>query len=729
MNTALAHQQWQVADDQSETQFFAAGMRCANCAGSIERGIASLPGVDYVSVNVATARVNVHWHPSRIGLDAVLGEVERLGFKAIPLTGEDVGRQRDRARRLALKRIGLAGLVSMQLSMYTLGLYLGESTGIEAGIALLLRVTSMLLTVPVLLYSGLPLLQGAWRDLQQRRLGMDVPVAAALLLAFVASVYNTLLDYGEVYYDSVAMFVFFLMIGRYVEESLRRGGLDAGEALARSLPATVTRLSPGGSERIAAAAVTAGNRLLVAQGGVVPVDGRLDDAAATLDQSLISGESNPVQCTAGDRIYGGSVNLGPALRMTALGAQQESMLTGMVALMRRAQRDRPLVVSTADRAAGRFVVAILMLSVVVALAWWVLDPSRAFEAVLAVLVVTCPCALSLATPAVVAAATTRLARRSVLVTRPNALEQLASVDTVMLDKTGTLTTGVIEIMATDCLASLDADHCRAVAAALEQHSLHPIGRAFLPWQSAGIVADGVREVAGQGLEGQVDGQVWRIGKATFAASLSTAPSPAQPADDALSSIWLGNVSGVVARFRWRDQLRADAVQAIAALRARGLHVVIASGDQTRAVQRVAQALGDVEAHGQLDPGGKLLLLQELRRQDRRVLMVGDGINDGPVLAAADVSCAMGQGTALAQAAADLMLMGDSLRSVDEAIGVAREQLVAVRANLRWALFYNLAAVPLAALGLVPPWLAALGMSASSLFVVWRAWHFSRRGLK
>jgi Cu2+-exporting ATPase len=337
----------------------------------------------------------------------------------------------------------------------------------------------------------------------------------------------------------------------------------------------------------------------------------------------------------------------------------------------------------------------------------------------------------LATPAVVAAATTRLARRSVLVTRANALEKLAHVDTVMLDKTGTLTTGAIEIVSTDCLAALDQDRCRAMAAALEQHSLHPIGRAFLPWLRTGTVAAEVREVAGQGLEGRIDGQLWRIGKQSFVATLAMTPAaagPIEPIDTGDSAIWLGNSDGAVGRFRWRDQLRTDAVQAIAALRARGLAIVIASGDQARAVQRVAQALGDVEAHSQLEPGAKLLLLQKLRRQGRNVLMIGDGINDGLVLAAADVSCAMGQGTAVAQAAADLMLMGDSLHSVDAAIGVAHEQLAAVRANLRWALFYNLAAVPLAAMGLVPPWLAALGMSASSLFVVWRAWRFSRRGL-
>jgi Cu2+-exporting ATPase len=399
----------------------------------------------------------------------------------------------------------------------------------------------------------------------------------------------------------------------------------------------------------------------------------------------------------------------------------------MVALVRRGYRDRPAVVTAADRVAGRFVLAILVLSVLVALLWWWLDPGRAFSAVLSVLVVTCPCALSLATPAVVAAATTRLARRSVLVTRPNALEQLAHVDIVMLDKTGTLTTGKVEITAVNRCGPRPQDECCALAAALEAGSLHPVARALQQFHTPGTAATELREVAGQGIEGRIDQKLWRIGRRDFVSTLAPSDYVARGMPGSDSEIWLGSTDGLAACFCWRDQLRADALQAVTALQARGLKLIIASGDQAAAVARVARALGGLEAHSQLDPTGKLALLQQLRLQGHRILALGDGINDGPVLAAADVSCAMGQGTAIAQSAADLMLMGESLHALDFAVGVAREQLLAVRANLRWALYYNLAAVPLAAMGLVAPWLAALGMSGSSLFVIWRAWRFSRQG--
>ncbi len=717
MTALTTHLQWQLGSDEAESQFFADGMRCANCANAIRSGVSRLPGVEQVDVNLATARVNVRWHPSAISLERVIDEVGRLGFKPIPLSGEAAVAARRVEQRQALKRIGLAGLGAMQMSMYTVGLYAGALSGIDADLSELLRVTSMLITIPVLFYSGAPLLKGAWSDVRRRSLGMDVPVAVALLLAFAASVYNTLRNSGQIYYDSVAMFIFFLLIGRYVEAHVRRGSLDASEALARSLPAQVTRLATNGSStRVPLQEVRRGDRLLIARGAVVPVDATLEDAAAVLDEALISGESVPVNHAAGARLLGGSVNVGVPITVLACSSAADSTLVSMMALINRAQSQRPRASLLADRAAKYFVLSILLLSIVVAALWLWIDPSRAFEATIAVLVVTCPCALSLATPAAVAAATARLAKRGVLVTQPNALERLAQVDTVMLDKTGTLTSSDVQICDVQILAPHQRSDCLSVAAALERASNHPLASAFSEIDTAGIVVTEMREVAGSGLEGRINGQLWRIGQRAFVAQL--------PASDD-ERLWLGSDTGMVASFELRSVLRSDAVAAVAALRARGLDLVIASGDSQRAVDSVAQTLGITKAHGRLDPTAKLALLQHLQQQGRRVLMLGDGINDGPVLAAAHVSCAMGRGAAIAQSAADLLLMNESLQSVGEAVQTARDNGSLVRANLRWALIYNLCAVPLAAIGLVPPWLAAIGMSASSLYVVLRAQRFSR----
>ena len=718
---ASAHLTWvDAASGSAETQFFADGMRCANCARSIRRTVAALPGVRHVDVNLATSRVSVGWTPGAQTLQRVLDSVAALGFRPVPMLGDAAATARRAERRTALKRIGLAGLGTMQISMYTVGLYAGAFSGIDAGLARLLRVTSMWITLPVLLYSGAPFLRGAWNDLRRRSLGMDVPVAAALVLAFAASAYNTLRDAGQVYFDSVTMFIFFLLIGRYVEAGMRRGSLDATEALARSLPASAARIrADGGSERVALMDIRRGDELLVATGAVIPVDGELTAATALVDESLMSGESAAVDHAAGDLLLGGAVNLGPPLTLRASGDARSSSLASMIALMERAQSERPRVALAADRAAAWFVGSILALSLLVAGLWLWFDPSRAFEATLAVLVVTCPCALSLATPAAVAAATARLARQGVLVTRANALEQLARVDTVVLDKTGTLTTSQPCLGAVHACAALPVARCTAIAAALERHSAHPLAAAFAGVDIAGLRPQEVREISGSGLEGCIDGETYRLGRHDFAGTGDAAP----PEADEL--VWLGAGGQLLASFEIHDSLRADAADTVRALQAAGLELHIASGDRPGAVGHIATELGIRAPRGRQAPADKIALVRTLQAQGHRVLMLGDGINDGPVLAAANVSCAMGQGAAVAHAAADMLLLGDSLGGIARAVTTARGNARLIRGNLRWALGYNLCAVPVAALGWVPPWVAAIGMSMSSLYVVWRAQRFAR----
>ncbi|MGB8694078.1 MAG: heavy metal translocating P-type ATPase, partial [Steroidobacteraceae bacterium] len=403
----------------------------------------------------------------------------------------------------------------------------------------------------------------------------------------------------------------------------------------------------------------------------------------------------------------------------------------MVALIERAQSERPPQALAADRAASHFVLWIVVLAVLVAAAWLWINPARAFEATLAVLVVTCPCALSLATPVALAAATSRLTRRGVLITRANALERLATITTVVLDKTGTLTNQGVQLGAIQYFGTGDPQRSLALAASLEQHSTHPLAVAITAATAARIAFTEVHETRGRGLEGQCEGVRWRIGRRDYVAELvnpvGTGATPrtraVAPSDD--ERVWLGSAAGFAAAFELIDSLRPDAAQAVARLRAQGLDLRIASGDRQATVQRIAAELGITQATGRMDPAAKLALIRSLQQRGQRVLMVGDGINDAPVLAAADVSGAMGGGAAIAHAAADLLLMNESLTSVALAIDTARGTARLVAANLRWALAYNICAVPLAAVGLVPPWLAALGMSASSLFVVWRAHRYAR----
>jgi Cu2+-exporting ATPase len=733
MNAAdTLHARWSLdAGAHEHVVFLAEGIHCAGCVRSIERAVNTLPDIEAVRVNSATGRVSVDWRGGgATALPQILRAVEKAGFKPVPLAGSSATLEFQRERRRALKRFGLASFGMMQAMMYLGALY--GATDIDASMAQLMRVAGMVIVTPVLLYSGAPFLLGAWRDLSNRRLGMDVPVAIALLLAWLPSVVNTFRADGEIYFDSVAMFIFFLSAGRFVEMSVRHRSLSSAEALARSLPAQVTRLAADGSrQKVAPEEIRAGDLIAVPKGGVVAVDAQLagdGPDAALLDESLITGESLAISRRHGQLIRGGSLNVGGPITLVARAGVADSTLASIVALLERAQATRPRIAQAADRVASWFVLAILVLASLTAGLWLLYDPSRAFAAVLAVLVITCPCALSLATPAALAAAMLRMSKAGMLVTRSDAIERLARIDTVVLDKTGTLTDGASVIADVKLLRELPRERVLAIAAALERDSSHPLAAAFAPFESASR-AEQVREVEGQGMEGQVDGTTWRLGKRGFVEELRGGSNllpllKREPRDD---GVFLGSAAGLVASFGISSPLRAAARQAVNTLRGLGLEVVIASGDSDGAVRHVANALGVQRARARLTPADKIRLVEELREKGHRVFMVGDGINDGPVLAAADVSCAMGQGSAVAQSAADLLLLHEGLDALPLAIRTARATRSVIRQNLGWALGYNLAAVPLAAFGLVSPWLAALGMSLSSLGVVLNARRLAVQG--
>jgi Cu2+-exporting ATPase len=732
MSVDALHARWSLdAGEHEHVVFTVEGMRCAGCARSIENAVRALPGIDGVDVNAATARVTVNWQGRATTLPQILHAVNDAGFKAVPLAGAAASTRFRAEQRAALKRVGFASLGMMQSMMYLGALY--GATDIDAHMAQLMAIAGMVIVTPVLFYSGWPILLGAGRDLAQRRVGMDVPVALALLLAWAPSVYNTFRGAGEVYFDSVGMFLFFLTAGRFLEMNARHRGATAAEALARSLPSMVWRLRADGTrEQTTAAALAPGDRFAVAKGGVVPVDARVAPdcaASALLDESLLTGESTPVHRGAADLVRSGSINVGDALELVTVTGVNDSTLAAIVALQERASAERPRLVRIADRAASWFVGVILVLAVITAVLWWQVDPLRAFPAVLAVLVVTCPCALSLAMPVALAAATTRLARLGVLVTRADAIERLARIDTVVLDKTGTLTLPSSGITEVKLLNGRSRDESLAIAAALERHSAHPLAAAFRAHQSATVHATDVRERAGAGIEGVIDGVRWRLGSHAHAAAIveSHTVVPLHRADDD-RMLYLASAQGIVAAFRVGTPLRAEARAAIDALRAQGLAVVIASGDHQDAVQEAGRALGIARTHARLSPHDKIWLLEDLRGRGHKAFVIGDGINDGPVLAAAEVSCAMGQGSAIAHSAADLLLVNENLEVLPQAVDVARAAMRVVRQNLAWSLVYNLSAVPAAALGFISPWLAALGMSLSSLAVVLNARRLAKPGM-
>ncbi len=693
------------------------GVRCAACAWLIERTLTAMPGVRRAQINPVTARLVLELDAATPALSALFGRLAALGYRPHP--GSATAEASNAAeRRALLKRLAVAGLGAMQTMMYGVALWFGLWSGMDTVTRQYLEWVSLLITTPVVLYSAAPFFRGALLQLAARRPGMDVPIALAVLLAYLASAWSTLLGVWPVYYDSLSMFVFLLLTGRYLELAARAQAGDVAGSLARLLPTVATRLERDGPRSVGRIELLPGDCVLVRPGEGVPSDAELLSAEARLDESLLTGESVAVVHRARAELIGGSVNLGAAFEARVLRVGAQSLVAQVGATLARAQAERPPTAVAADRIALSFVLAVLVLAAATGLWWWQADASRAVTVMLAVLIATCPCALGLATPAAHTCATGCLARAGVFVTRGRALDALADATDVVFDKTGTLTLGRPALIATTALRpGFDAAEALALAATLEHASEHALARAFppSPYRATDVVV-----VPGCGVDGLVEGRRLRVGEPAWVATLcspTAAAVDAGAADDHDSIAVLGDASGPIARFAFRDALREDAAVTVRALQALGLELHLWSGDGVGPVTRIAAELGIASARHRLTPAAKLDALRALQRDGRRVLVVGDGVNDAPMLAGADAAVAIGRGSALAQAQADAVLAGERLAPLALALHQARRTRAVVRENLRWALLYNLVVLPVAAAGLLEPWFAALGMSASSLLVV------------
>ena len=721
-------------EHEQEAALILEGITCAACVWLNESHVRRQPGVTAIDINYTTRRARVRWDERVTRLSAILEAIAAIGYRAHPY---DVGRSEELAqkeRKAALWRLFVAGFGMMQVMMYAVPVYLADGD-MTPDIEQLMRWASLILTVPVILYSAAPFFLSAWRDLKLHRVGMDVPVALGVGAAFAASVWATLIAAGEVYFDSVTMFVFFLLSGRYLEMMARQKAARSVETLARAIPAFATRLSAWplsggeiGGERVAVAELRSGDAVQIKPGETVPADGSVLDGESAADESLLTGESRPVPKSVGDALIGGSVNTSSPLVMRVERVGEATRVAAIQRLMERAAAEKPRLVEMADRVAGRFIVALLVLAVATALAWWWIDPSRALWIFVAVLVVSCPCALSLATPAALTVATGALAARGVLVTRGHAIEALARVDRFIFDKTGTLTVGRMELVETIAIRG-DSGRALALAAALERGSEHPIARALAAGGSdAEVAVSAVRATTGAGVEGMIDGRAWRLGRPEFVAAMHGMAVPPEVqsivgAGDTV--IALGNADGWQAFFRLSDSLRPEATAMSARLSAAGVSLSIFSGDAPAAAARVGTALGIADARGGLSPEDKHAALKAMQVAGETVAMVGDGVNDAPGLAQAQVSIAMGGGADLARANADIVLLGNDLQALAQGLALARRTVRIVKQNLVWAFAYNFLAIPLAMAGWVTPWMAGIGMSASSLLVVLNALRLQR----
>jgi Cu2+-exporting ATPase len=710
-----AQKQFAVSDSPHErgATLILEGIRCAACLWLNERTLRGVPGVLRADINYATRRAQLAWDPARVRLSQIIEALRAVGYDAYPYdparqSALDLG-----ARRKALWQLFVAGFGAMQVMMYAFPAYVDEGAGtLSREAEQLMRWASLVLTAPVMVFSCGPFFAGAWHELRRLQPGMDTPIALGIGAGFAASAWATLTGTGTVYFDSVAMLVFLLLGVRYLELAARQRAARSLDRLARWAPAAAFRLENGGVTPLQAHELAAGDCVLIPPGERVPADGVVERGCSSVDESLLTGESLPIAKAVGAALVGGSVNIEQELVMRVQRAGTATRAAEIARLVERAAASRPALVAAADRLAHALTWVVLAVAVLAGL-----HSGNGWVAI-AVLVATCPCALALAAPVALTRAVGDLLACAVVLTRASALETLARVTDVVLDKTGTLTAGRFRVARIQLLAAAGLAECVALARGLEAASRHPLARAFDGGDRAAVTD--IRNTPGRGLEGMLDGRRVRIGTETFCAELAGAPPAMAEPRPWQTPVFLAGERGWLAVFMLEDALRPEAEEMVAALRAAGLRLHLQSGDHPAAVTAAAARLGIVQAAAGVLPQDKLAYVERLQREGRIVAMIGDGLNDAPVLARADVSFAMGSGADAAQCRADVVLLGNSLGEVQRTFGLARRAMRIVRQNFAWALAYNAFALPLAAAGWIGPWEAAVGMAASSFIVVLNA---------
>ncbi|QZA79128.1 heavy metal translocating P-type ATPase [Deefgea tanakiae] len=714
----------QTGEQSKEAALILEGISCAACIWLNEQHIAQLQGVQSVSINYSTYRARIRWDDSQIHLSTILEHIAAIGYRALPYdhARDEVNWQKQ--RKSALFRLWVAGLSMMQVMMFVVPIYLSADGEIEDLWLTMMHWGSALLTLPVVLYSCWPFYTNSWRDLKHGRAGMDLPVSLGVLIAFFASVYALIANNGEIYFDSVSMFVFLLLSGRYLELKARRNAGAAAEKLVKLVPTFAHQLhSDQTLHETAVARLKVGDRIVVKAGEIIPIDGLVLDGQSEVNEAMLTGESLPVRKVSGSNVTAGTSNLLSPLTVEVKLTGADTRIAGMVRILDQALEQKPRLAAIADRISGWFVFGLLIAAALTYWYWHLHDPLHALPITVALLVISCPCALSLATPTALTAATGRLAQLGLLVTRANLLETLAKVTDIVLDKTGTLTHGEPRIVRTVPLA-MEAEPALTIAQALESQSEHPIAKAFAAQnkQSDNSAATDIQKHAQGGISGRIDNQQYWIGSLQFISDLLNQPIPytlTQYTTEG-SIIALSDGDTWLTAFVLADTLRPDAAELVHKLHQSGFNVHLVSGDQLHPVNHIASQLSISNVRAHATPEAKVAYIQTLQDSGKVVLMIGDGVNDAPVLALANVSIAMGAGVDIAHAAGDMILLNNNLACLPAAFKLAKKTQRIIKQNLLWALLYNIAALPLAAAGFVTPWLASIGMAMSSLLVVLNA---------
>ena len=709
-----------------EATLLVEGITCPSCIRKIEQSLSSLPGVAEFSINFSSHQANVRWDAGRVRVSEILDNIAGLGYRAYPWEGQREQARFAEQRRAGLLRIGLAGVLAMQVMMISVGLYAGQHHGIGEEFRDFLRWVAALLTLPVLIYCARPFFSGAYYDLRRLRPGMDVPVCLGISIAFAGSIWATWTQSEHIYFDSIVMLVFFLSLSRYLEFMARHKANGQLAGLKKIIPATAVRLvgegSGQGRETVPVADLQPGDCVAVRPGEIIPADGTVILGQTDVNEAIITGESLPVSKGPGARLIGGSANITSPLQMRVEQAGEGSVLRNITGMAEQAQAHKSRLTGFADRVASWFILCVLALAGLVGLYWWQVDPASVLPVIVSVLVVTCPCALALAMPSAVTSASAALMKRGIACKSSDALEQVAGADEVIFDKTGTLTTGQMQLREVTPCSALDAGRCLTIAAALETDSEHPLGRALVRAGCAdNIAAHGVVNYPGGGISGSVDQHRYVIGSRRFIETQTGIKEfPDTPGPAAATRAFLADDNGILAVFTFTDELRPGATELVRYVKRRGKRTILLSGDQRNPVADIAARLEFDEFHFELEPGDKLEFINRRTRDGRATVMLGDGINDVPVLAAATVAVSINEAADLAKVHSDIVILNDNMENAAFIVLLGNRTMRIIRQNIAWAIGYNLVALPAACLGYLAPWMAAIGMSLSSLVVVLNA---------
>ncbi|MCY4226688.1 MAG: cation-translocating P-type ATPase [Gammaproteobacteria bacterium] len=720
--------------DGSKTQvvLIVSGITCGGCIRKIESELLTLPGLNTVSVNSISHRATVSFSHKILALEDIISKLKGMGYPSWPYEPRQQEVKIESERRQALLRIMVAAALGMQVMMIATALYFGEAYGMNESLRTMLEHVALLLTIPIMLFSARPFFQQAWNNVKNRQAGMDVPVSLALIVAFFGSAWATMGNPGQVYYESIAMFVLLLLCARFLELSARRRSLGTVLNVEKSIPESAMRLVDGQTVKVDVREIEIGDHILVQPGEIIPADGAIAKGQTTVDESLLTGESRPVMKTGGSQVVAGSVNLESPVNILATSSASGFAVNRIMRLAETAQVGKSQTALMADRVASYFIAGVLVLAFISGAAWWVIDPTFWLAVVISTLVVACPCALSLATPTAFVAAMGRLSRQGIVTMKSEFLENICTLDQVVFDKTGTLTMGMFELKSVEVLEGWEELQVLSLAASLDQHSHHPFAKAF---RDAAEKHEGFEYLeiedlvskTGSGIIGSYLGEEVAIGSSRMIGSLVSCPDGllGKKPGTGNSVCYLAYGRQAVARFELGDTLRDGAGGVIQELKNRGLDLVMLSGDSSDAVARVAKETGIDNYHAEMSPEEKLDFVRQRIDSERRIIVVGDGINDAPMAALANVSIAMGEASDLTRLNSDAVLLNGRLTEILEVIEVAWRTRRTIRQNMSWALGYNLLAIPCAMFGLIPPWLAAIGMSTSSLIVSGNALRMGR----